>query len=365
MIGIKDLNLDLLKELSEAFGPSGYEHRTVKIVKEYITPYVDEVNSDKTGSFIFEKKGKEDGPVVLMAGHVDEIGFIITHINDSGFLRFLPIGAWSNQTLLGQKVSIVTRKGKKLTGVICSVPQILVRRNDVIKKEDMFIDVGCGKRKEVEDMGVRIGDPVVPLSQFELIKNGSVAMGKAFDDRVGVFVILETIRFLKELGIEHPNRMVGAATVQEEIGVRGARTTVATVKPDISFAIESDVASDIPGIPEDKAFAKMGHGMSIVTYDGTMMPNIYLREYVIDKAEELEIPHQLSAIAAGGTDAGVFHLYERGCPSLVLGVPCRHIHTHVSLLSLEDVASCIRLLLQLSTRLDHKTVKDFTPYWTS
>lgn len=360
MIGVEDLNVELFRELSEAFGPSGYEHRTVKIIRERIAPYADRITGDKTGSLIFEKKGQES-PVILLAGHVDEVGFIVTSIHANGFLNFHPVGYWSDLTLLGQKVSIITKRGQQLTGLICAVPDFFAASKDsVIKKESMFIDIGCSTKEEVQQLGVRIGDPVVPATKFELIKDGSVAMGKAFDNRVGVFTVMEVLRLLKERDIQHPNLVVGAATVQEEVGIRGAKTTIATVKPDLAFAIDVDIAADVPGIPENKAQSKMGKGISIIIFDGTMIPNIWLREFVIELAERQQIPHQLSALPVGGTDTGVFHLYDRGCPSLFFGVPCRNIHTHVEMVSLHDVASAVNLLLDLLQVLDKKLISGFT-----
>ena len=165
---------------------------------------------------------------------------------------------------------------------------------------------------------------------------------------------------LKKEGINHPNIVYGAATVQEEVGLRGARTTAQMIKPDIGIVLEVDIAGDVPGIDETKAPAKMGKGPSILTYDGSMIPNPRLRDFVIRTAEELDIPHQLSLVPGGGTDAGVIHITEMGCPSIVIGIPTRHIHAHNGIMDLKDSENAIKLIIELVKRLDNKTVESFT-----
>lgn len=179
----------------------------------------------------------------------------------------------------------------------------------------MFIDVGATSGEEAKEMGVKIGDPVVPWSPFNLIQGGKVAMGKAFDDRVGAFVLMEAIRRIKEEGIDHPNAVYGAATVQEEVGLRGAQTTAYVVDPDVGIVLEVDIAGDIPGITPKEAPAKMGKGPTLLTYDRSMIPNQPLKEFVIETAAKAQIPLQLSQISGGGTDAGRIHIDRAGCPA--------------------------------------------------
>ncbi|MGQ9628941.1 MAG: M42 family metallopeptidase [bacterium] len=371
--------LQYLKTLSESFGPAGFERETIKIVKDYVKPFVDEVTSDKLGSLLFKKRGGADQPVVLLPGHVDEIGFVVSGINKQGFLTFNTVGGWFDQVLLGQRVKICTQKGI-LPGVIAAKPPHLLpqeERNKVVTKEKMFIDIGCSNEKEAKELGVRIGDPIAPDSHFSTMektvfkkKEGegeekeagkmTLAVGKGFDDRVGAFVASEVIRRIKEEGVDHPNTLMGAATVQEEVGLRGAKTTAYIVKPDVCLTIEVDIAGDVPGIEPFEAPAKMGEGPAILTFDGSMIPNQPLKELVVKTAEEKGIPYQLSQVARGGTDAGAIHISNAGCPSLVVGVPTRHIHSHVGILSLEDVENCIKLLIEVVKKLDKKTVDSFT-----
>jgi endoglucanase len=354
--------VDLLKRLTESFGPSGFERETASVVKEEMEGVADSCRVNKLGSVLFERRGTSDAPKVLVAAHIDEVGFCVTGIDDTGFLSFTPLGGWFDQVLLGQRVTVRTRN-YDLEGVIAATPPHLLseeKRKKVVKQEDMYIDIGTSSRKESEDLGVRTGDPVTPKSDLSLIHRGKIAMGKAFDDRIGTFVAMEAVKRLKAEKVSHPNTVIGAATTQEEIGARGARTVAHDVEPDVCLVVEADVSGDVPGCSDKTAPAKMGNGAAILTYDRSMVPNQPLKDFVISAAEEEKIPHQLSIITKGGTDAGAIHVSGSGCPSLVIGVPTRHIHSHVGLLSLADVDAVCRLVIACITRLDRDTVDSFT-----
>ena len=188
----------------------------------------------------------------------------------------------------------------------------------------------------------------------------TIAIGKAFDDRIGAWTAVEAVRMLAEKNIKHPNTVIGAATTQEEVGLRGARTTAFVVKPDVCLTLEVDLAGDVPGIEPNEAPTKMGLGPSVTTYDSSMIPNQGLVDLVMKTAEKRKIPYQLSQIARGGTDAGVIHIANAGCPSIVIGVPTRHIHSHVGLMSMTDAENCVKLIIELIKVLDKKTVAAFT-----
>ena len=361
LIMLDEKSLDLMKRMMEAFGPSGFEREVNALCKEYMEPYSDEVIVDKLGTVTFVSKGGSERPRVLMAGHTDEVGFIVSSVSKEGFLTFNTLGGWWSQVLLGQRVVIRTCKGY-VDGVIASKPPHILpaeERKKVVEREDMFIDIGATSKEEAEASGVKIGDPVVPYSPFKIVQNGKVAMGKAFDDRIGAFIIMEAIRRIKEEGIGHPNTVYGAATVQEEVGLRGAQTIAHVVDPDVAIVIEVDIAGDVPGIKPHQAPSKMGQGPAIMTWDRSMIPNQPLKEFVIKVAKQVEIPLQLSMIS-GGTDAGRIHMSRAGCPSVVVSVPTRHIHSHVGYLSLEDTENAIRLVIELLKRLDAETVEGFT-----
>jgi len=355
--------LNVLKEMTESFGPAGFERETVGIVRRYMTPYSDDCTWDKLGSLIFRRKDEAERPHVLLPGHVDEVGFVISGIDkDSGYLTFNPLGGWFDQVLLSQRVVVRTRKGD-VPGVIAAKPPHLLQPEEltkVVTKNMMHIDVGASSAKDAEELGIRIGDPAVPWSPFSVIRDGKLAMAKAFDDRIGAFIAMETIRRLAEEHIPHPNTVYGAATVQEEVGARGAATVAHVVDPDVAIVLEVDIAGDVPGVKPSEAPAKMGRGPTVLTFDASMIPNQLLKELVIETAEEEKIPYQLSQVPRGGTDAGRIHVSRAGCPSIVLGVATRHIHSSVGLLSLEDVDNAVKLCVELVKRLDQKTVEGFT-----
>jgi putative aminopeptidase FrvX len=371
--------LEFLKSLSESFGPSGFERDPVLLMKKYVAPFADEISGDKLGSLHFSAKGKVGGPVVLLPGHVDEVGFIISGVNGHGFLTFNTIGGWFDQVLLGQRVIIRGSRGL-VRGVIAAKPPHILpaeERAKVVTREKMFIDIGCSNEKEAKDMGVRIGDPVVPDSPFYTIEKNvyrkpegggeekaagttRLACGKAFDDRAGAFVAAQVVRRLKQERIDHPNTVVGAATVQEEVGLRGARTSAHVIQPDVCITLEVDIAGDVPGIEAHEAPTKMGLGPAILTYDASMIPNQGLKELLIRTAEESKIPYQFSQMKGGGTDGGAIHIANAGCPTIVLTIPTRHIHSHVGMLSLDDVDNAVTLLVEVVKRLDEKTVDSFT-----
>jgi len=353
----------ILKKMIESFGPSGFERETEHIIKEHMRAYADDILADKLGSVVFAAKGEEERPHVLLAGHVDEIGFVVSSIDENtGFLNFNTLGGWWDQVLLSQRVTVRTEKGD-LHGVIAAKPPHLLtdeERKKMVEKANMYIDIGATSGKEAAETGVKIGDPVVPWSPFLLIRDGKIAMGKAFDDRIGAFVMMEAIRRIKENEIKHPNIVYGAATVQEEVGARGAQTVSHLVDPDVALVLEVDISGDVPGIKPSEAAAKLGKGPSLCTFDASMIPNQPLKELVIKTAKEIGIPLQLTQVARGGTDAGRIHLTRVGCPSVVISVPTRHIHSHVGLLSLEDVENAVKLVVELVRKLDKKTVESFT-----
>lgn len=369
--------LGFLGRLCDSFGPSGFEGDALRTVKEYVDGFSDAVSQDKLGSLLFEARGTDDRPVILLPGHVDEVGFLITGVNEKGFLTFLPLGGWFDQVLLTQRVIVRTRKGDR-EGIIAAKPPHLLdpdERSKVVTKEKMFIDIGCSNRREAEELGVRVGDAAVPASRFSVLrkeafekKNGKetsagiveLGLGKAFDDRVGAFIAAEVVRRLRQEKIPHANRVVGAATVQEEVGLRGASTAGWLAEPDVVLTLEVDISGDVPGIEQHQAPAVMGKGPSIVTFDASMIPNQALKELVIATAEEKKIPYQLSSLARGGTDGGAIHKLRSGCPGLVIGVPTRHIHSHVGMLSLKDIDHCVELLMEVCKKLDRAAVEGLT-----
>ncbi len=373
-----DFNIKILEELCNAFGPSGFEWETQGKLKKYVQPFADEILQDRTGTLIFTSKGDIEGPKIMIAGHMDEIGFQVSSITKDGYLKFHQLGGWWDQTLLSQKIVVRTSEGNLIPGIISAKPPHVLgaeERKEIVTKDNMFIDVGCSSKDEVEDLGIKIGDPMIPDAKFEIWKRARIkkkddeilerkevtlVAGKAFDDRIGVVIAAEVIRKIKEESIFHPNTIYGASTVQEEIGARGAKTSAQMIKPDIAIIVEVDIASDVPGIDEAKAPTKLGKGPSIMTYELAMIPNPRYKDFVIKTAEEIGIPLQLSLMPGGATDAGPIHTTELGCPGIVIGVPTRHIHAPNGIMDLEDVDKTAELILELIKRLDKETVEGFT-----
>jgi endoglucanase len=353
----------LLQSLVDSFGPSGFERETTALVAKAMRPIADKITIDKLGSVQFIKKGTADKPRILFAGHVDEVGFIVSGITKDGFLKVNPLGGWWSQVVLAQKVIVRTRNNDRYFGVFGAKPPHILKpdeRKKVVELDQMFIDVGASSEEDIKEMGIQIGDPIVPDSSFQLIRNGKLAAAKAFDDRLGAFIAMEVIYQLKKDEISHPNTVIGAATVQEEVGLRGARTTAHLIEPDVGFALEVDLAGDMPGIKPEQAATKLGKGPAICTMDRSMIPNQPLLNFVMKTAKKEKIPFQLSQMYGGGTDAGVIHIDRIGCPSLVIGVPTRHIHSHVGILNLDDIEKTIDLLVAVVKGLDEKMVKGFT-----
>jgi len=349
----------LLKELTESDGVAGYEGETRRVIKKHFEP-LGEILEDKLGSLICRKKSLVQEPKVILVGHMDEIGFMVKLITKEGFVRFTPLGGWWDQVLLGHRVRIRTNKGSIL-GVIGAKPPHLLseeERKKVCEKKDMYIDIGATSQQEVEDAGVRVGDPVIPVSEFAILPDAKAYMAKALDDRVGCALVITVLQRLTEK--EHPNSVFGVATVQEEVGARGAITSVEVINPDAAIILETDIAGDVPGIKPEESAIKLGGGPTLVAYDARMIPNLKLRDMVIDVAKKLNIPLQMSAIEGGATDGGPIHLHRVGVPTVVLGVPTRHIHSHNTILRRDDFDHTAALVTALVQGLDKETVAALT-----
>ncbi len=350
----------LLKRLTEVPGVPGYEHEVRRLIREALPPAV-QVEQDKIGSLVARLEGSTPAPRLMLAAHMDEVGFMVRHITDEGFIKFVPLGGWWDQVLLAQRVIIKTYKGD-VPGVIgAKPPHILPKeeRDKLVAKRDMYIDIGATSRQEVEEAGVRLGDPVVPVSDFTILPVPKAYLGKAWDDRVGCALMVQALERLA--GDSHPNTVYAAATVMEEVSLRGARTSVALVEPDVAVILESDIASDVPGIKPEECAIKLGKGPSLMLYDAMMIPNLKFRDLVIETAKELDIPLQLSTMEGGATDGGYIHVYRTGVPTVVIGVPARHIHSHVGIIHRTDYDHALELVVALAKRLDAGTVASFLP----
>ncbi len=331
----------LLQELSEAFGVSGCEDEVRQIIIEAIKDHVDEVRVDSIGNLIALKRGPgEAGLKVMVAAHMDEVGLMITHIDaETGAIRFQPVGGIDDRILLSKVVLI----GKnRLPGIIGVKPVHLLReeeRSQVVRVDQMTIDIGAKDQGETEK-AVKIGDYAVFATEFcQLIEDGlRTVKGKAFDDRAGCAVLIEV---LKE---RYPFDLYAVFTVQEEVGLRGARVAAYAIEPDVAFALEGTICDDMPKKKDVSPTTEIGAGPAISIMDRSFIADRGLFKLLVETAEELGIPYQFKQPGVGGTDAGAIHLAKEGVPSATVSVPCRYIHSPACLLSLEDFENTVRLM---------------------
>jgi len=350
----------LLKEITEACGVPGYEADVRAVMRRYLEE-VAVIEQDRLGSLIGRHTGTQDHPRVMLAGHMDEIGFMVKLITKEGFIKFVPLGGWWDQVLLGHRVTIKTTRGDVIGVLGAKPPHLLTdeERKKIVEKKEMYIDIGARSEEEAREMGVRPGDPIIPVSDFVTMANPRVYLSKAFDNRVGCALAVQAVRQLAGEG--HPNTVYAVGTVQEEVGLRGAKTSAFAINPEVALILEVDIAGDVPGIKPEESAIKMGGGPTLLVYDARMIPNLKLRDLVITTAEEEGIPLQLSAMPGGGTDGGMVHLHNEGVPTVVIGVPTRHIHSHNAILCRDDYDRALRLVVALVKKLDAQTVAGLMP----
>ncbi|MCL2687447.1 MAG: M42 family metallopeptidase [Methanobrevibacter sp.] len=341
--------MDLMEKLSSTNGISGFEGNIVDIIKEELETYVDEIQDDLMGNVIAIKKGDKKGKKVMLAAHMDEIGLMVRHIDKKGFVKFSKIGGINDQMLLNQTVTIHGKDGD-ITGVIGSKPPHIMKaaeRKKVIEYENMFIDIGVFSKKEAEKL-IAIGDPISFKATYEKFPN-DIIMGKALDNRIGCYIMIETMK-----RIDSNSTIYGVGTVQEEVGLKGAKTSSFKINPDIAFALDVTIAGDHPGIKPDEAPVFIGKGPAVVLVDasgrGIITPE-KVKNLVISAAEENNIKYQPEVSEGGTTDGSAIILTRDGIPTGVVSVPTRYIHTTVSIASMKDIEATIDLLVKTIEKL--------------
>ncbi len=350
----------LLKELTEANGVSGYEKDVRAIMTRELGETTEKIEYDKMGSIMGEKKGTGESPRVMVVGHMDEIGFMVKEITKEGYIKFLALGGWWGHVALGQRMRVITSKGPVL-GVIGSTPPHLLPMEDrkkVLEVKDMFIDVGVQEKYDVKKkLGIKVGDPIIPESEFTIMGNNKMYMAKAFDNRMACAVVVDVLKKLQR--VKHPNTVLGCGSVQEEVGLRGAQTLAQLANPDVCVVCDTGIGQDIPpdGFSKDE---KLGAGPAILVYDGGMIPNIGLRDLVIKTADEKKIPFHLTYMERGATDGGRIHLSRIGVPTIVIGPAVRYIHSHNSIMNRTDYDNTVKLIVETIKKLDKKTVAQLT-----
>lgn len=345
--------LQLFKTLTELPGAPGNEHLVRNFMRSELEKYADEIVQDRLGSIFGVKRGDENGPTIMVAGHMDEVGFMVTSITDNGMIRFQTLGGWWSQVLLAQRVQIITDNGPVI-GVIGSIPPHLLdeeKRKKPMDIKNMLIDIGADDKEDAIKIGIKPGQQIVPICPFTPMANEKKILAKAWDNRYGCGLAIELLKELKDEKL--PNLLYSGAHVQEEVGLRGAQASANMIKPDLFFALDASPANDMSG--EKEVFGHLGKGTLLRILDRSMVTHRGMREFVLDTAESHHIPYQYF-VSQGGTDAGRVHTSNEGVPSAVIGICSRYIHTHASIIHIDDYAAAKELLIQLVKKCDQTTV---------
>ena len=335
----------LLEELTNAYGPSGFEGPVRAIMQREMSPLADHMETDGLGSLISVLRGNSEAPRIMMAAHMDEVGLMVKYITPEGYIKFQPLGGWLDQALINQRWMLLTRLGTVygVTGLKTIHVMLPEERKQVFKKEQMFLDVGATSRKDAEDrLGIRPGDPIAPDSRFTVLNGGKLYLAKAWDDRVGLAVMVEVMRSLKDS--LPPNTVYAVSTTQEEVGLRGAGTSAFAIQPDVGIAIDTTLCVDTPGVPEDQSVTRQGAGAALTVMDSSFISDLDLYDQLEAIAKRRKITTQRSILPRGGTDSGTMQRAGSGARVLTLSCPTRYIHTVTEMVHLDDLHACRDLL---------------------
>lgn len=354
---MNEQTLHLFQTLTELPAPSGFERPVRQFMEQQMRAYTDVFVKDRLGSLFGVMEGQAVGPKVMVAGHMDEVGFMITQIRPNGTLKFQALGGWHTSVLQSQSVRVITKNGE-LPGVIGSIPPHLLKGDDkagLTSIEQLFIDIGADDATHALELGVMPGCPVVPAQRFTPMANPKKILAKAWDNRYGVGLAIELMKEIHEQGGKSilPNTLYCGATVQEEVGLRGAVTSANLIQPDLFYALDCSPASDAHG--DSLSFGQLGKGVLLRIMDRTMVTHRGLIEFIQDTASTHKIPYQYF-VSPGGTDAGAVHTTGIGVPSAVIGVCARYIHTSGSILHTDDYAAAKQLLVELVKASDRSTL---------
>jgi tetrahedral aminopeptidase len=339
--------VELLKTLTDAFGPSGFEEEVRDTLRQIVEPLVDEVRVDTLGNLIATRRGSGDTTLMLDA-HMDEIGFIVSYIEDGGFLRFTQTSGWDVRIVPSHAVTIQTDLGTLVKGYIGMPPPHILRPEDRDKPytfETMFIDVGSSSAEDVAELGIRVGSPLVIAYPFEQL-NDDIVMARAIDDRAGCAVIVRTLEALANQPLDV--NLVACFSVQEEVGLRGAGTAAFQIQPDIALVLEATVAADYPGIEAQRRPTRFGGGPALVVMDNTMITNPRAVRAITELAEEHLIPWQFRLPTGGGTNAGAIQRSRGGVLTAVVSLPVRYFHSPYALMRLDDFEHTVRLVTEFT-----------------
>jgi len=341
----------LLETLSNAFGPSAAEVDVREILKKELKKFAEKIVVDKLGNVLFYHQGKKGKPKIMLSAHMDEVGFLITFIEEDGFLRFETLGGITANIMPGQRILLKGDKGY-LKGIIGTKPPHIMtpeEQNQVIPKEDLFIDIGAENSDAAKRKGAEVGMMGVFDVEFEDLGEGYF-MGKAFDDRAGCTVLAEVFKALSDSVYS----LVAVGSVQEELGMRGARTAAWQADPDYGLAIEGTFVADVPGTRPDRTSSKIKAGPVVTIMDKTFFTHPTVLKTLVNIGTKKSIPFQFKKVPVGGTDSGAIHLTRAGVPSGTVAVPCRYIHGPASIIHVDDLRNTITLVTEFVKAISMK-----------
>jgi endoglucanase len=357
-----DATVPLLRQLSQAPGPPGFEEPVTKIMAAALQPLATgALRYDGLGSLIAQQG--TSGPRIMLDAHMDELGGMVRRIRPDGYMSMQMLGGWLDQALPGQRWTIVGSHGP--VQAVTTIPDVHIagaaERGRMIPRNEIFLDVGARSAADVAALGIAKGDPIVPWSPFEVLANGRY-VAKAWDDRVGCAVMIEVAKRLAQA--EHPNQIFYAATVQEEIGERGATTAAEVIKPDIGIALEVGITSDVPGVSPEAAQERLGGGPGLFLWDTSELPNRKLVAWIEDIARQAGIPLQTDLVGGYGDDSSVIQKSNGGVPTVNLVIPTRYTHAHNGMIDRTDFDRTVDLVVALLQHLDGAAaarIRSFAP----
>jgi len=343
---------ELLRDLCDAFGPSGHEDDVRALIIDLIRPLVDDMHVDSLGNLIALRKGRSPKKLMLDA-HTDEVGVMVRFVDENGFIRFAKIGGWDDRVFAGHRVKFRSQDGGFYYGVVgMTPPHVLTeeQRGKAIKAEDYFVDIGALSADDAKTRGVRVGDVgVLDYPTFEFAP--SHWMGKAFDDRVGCLLVIRALKALADGRVKTPLTVYTSFATSEELGLRGARVAAFGIDPDVALALEGTIGSDFPGVPAERRPCSQRKGPVITVVDSTIMVPRRMSDFLSDCAKRAKVDHQVKMPIYGGTDAGAIHQTRAGVLSGVIAVPCRYIHAPNGTLYWPDYEASEKLLLEAVRRI--------------
>lgn len=353
-----EIDIALLKQLSEADGIGGCEREVSRLVKDYARPYVDSIEYDNLGSIILKQPGNVDGPKIMLSAHMDEVGFMVRKITDDGYLKLLPVGGWWGHVMPAQEMVVTTQSGSKFVGIVGSraphgLPDAI--KNKVMAPQDLFLDMGVSCKEDIENLGIMIGDMITPNVKFRQMNHPDFWSGKAMDDRFCLAAELEVMK--RTAQIEHESTLYFTGSTQEEVGIRGARTAVHTIKPDLAIALDVTTAKDTP--LDNQNINRLGGGVTLAKLDALTIANQGIFKRMQQIVDKLHLNVRYDFMTVGGTDACNIHKAMDGILTMTVSMPTRYMHSPRLMVNRQDYLQTIALLTEFCTTITKADIDNF------